>query len=276
MPSDPGTGIEQPGHKPSELTRPAAAKSGEEPGQAAALAEAGYAVEEMEPPSMAAAARTWLDILTSGHPGGMAVHRAVVAAGHEAVRVRAARGGRRSGPGGVHPDVHDPAVAQRAWGQFQEAHPLILAPVFAGIPWQVGKDLTVAGVAEILRGMRMAVAVNALGLPAVALPVGTGASLPQSVQVIGPRYREDLCLDAAAVGDRVGIITPIDPRTGRGWERRSAAPDRRPAVLPPRRPLDDSYREPIPAPSAATSRSRTASWSRSAASRANSSSVSAA
>jgi amidase len=61
--------------------------------------------------------------------------------------------------------------------------------------------------------MRMAIAVNALGLPAVAVPVGLGGGLPQAVQVIGPRYREDLCLDAAAaLEDRVGIITPIDPR----------------------------------------------------------------
>jgi amidase len=43
--------------------------------------------------------------------------------------------------------------------------------------------------------------------------VGIGEGLPQSVQLIGPRYREDLCLDAAAaLEDRVGIITPIDPR----------------------------------------------------------------
>lgn len=59
----------------------------------------------------------------------------------------------------------------------------------------------------------MTVAVNALGLPAVVLPVGIGNGLTQSVQVIGPRYREDLCLDAAeALEDRPGSITPIDPR----------------------------------------------------------------
>jgi len=68
-------------------------------------------------------------------------------------------------------------------------------------------------VAETVRSMRMAIAVNALGLPAVALPVGIADDLPQAVQVIGPRYREDLCLDAAATPEEsLGIITPIDPR----------------------------------------------------------------
>ena len=101
----------------------------------------------------------------------------------------------------------------RDWGEFQETYPLIVAPIYTGISFKVGTDLTAAGVAETHCGRRMTLAVNALGLPAVALPVGIGDGLPQSVQVIGPRYREDLCLDAAAaLEERVGIITPIDPR----------------------------------------------------------------
>jgi amidase len=101
----------------------------------------------------------------------------------------------------------------RAWGEFQETRPLIVAPVYTDIPFEAGADLADGAVAETIRGMRMAIAVNALGLPAVAVPVGTAGGLPQVVQVIGPRYREDLCLDAAAaLEDRLGIITPIDPR----------------------------------------------------------------
>jgi amidase len=101
----------------------------------------------------------------------------------------------------------------RAWGEFQEIHPLIVAPVFTDVPFEAGTDLEDGRVAETIRGMRMAVAVNALGLPAVALPVGVEDDLPQAVQVIGPRYRKDLCLDAAAaLEDRLGILMPIDPR----------------------------------------------------------------
>ncbi len=98
-------------------------------------------------------------------------------------------------------------------GEFQETYPLMVGPIFADVPFEAGTDLAEGRVAETIRGMRMALAVNALGLPAVALPVGIGDGLPQAVQVIGPRYREDLCLDAAAaLEDRLGIITPIDPR----------------------------------------------------------------
>jgi len=59
--------------------------------------------------------------------------------------------------------------------------------------------------------MRLVVSVNLLGLPAAAVPVGVAGGLPQGVQVIGPRYREDLCLEAAqTIEDRLGVLTPID------------------------------------------------------------------
>ena len=100
----------------------------------------------------------------------------------------------------------------RAWGEFQVTHPLILAPIATEPPRVAGTDLDDGQVAEDIRTMRMAMAVNALGLPAVAVPVGVAEGLPQAVQVIGPRYREDLCLDAAGViEERLGIITPIEP-----------------------------------------------------------------
>jgi amidase len=101
----------------------------------------------------------------------------------------------------------------RAWGEFQEHCPLIVATIYADVPFAAGGDLDNGAVARTVCGMRMATAVNALGLPAVAVPVGIADCLPQVVQIIGPRYREDLCLDAAAaIEQALGIITPIDPR----------------------------------------------------------------
>ncbi len=81
-------------------------------------------------------------------------------------------------------------------------------------PFQVGRDLEGSdAVLEILQGLRLVVAMNLLGLPVTVVPVGVEGGLPQSVQIIGGRYREDLCLDAAeAIEERLGVVTPIDPR----------------------------------------------------------------
>jgi len=101
----------------------------------------------------------------------------------------------------------------RAWNEFQETHPLIVAPICSDIPFRAGSDLDEGRVAEEIRSLRMTIAVNALGLPAAAVPVGLADGLPQAVEVIGPRYGEDLCLDAAQpLEERLGIITPIEPR----------------------------------------------------------------
>ncbi len=181
---------------------------------ARALEDAGYAVAEVEPPSIEVAARILLDMLNTPDVRAMwqlgsqmmpADTRRFLSAFYEVA-------------GNPDPVMTMQSFVTRqsllrAWGEFQEQHPLVVAPVCTEVPLEAGADLDEGRVAQTIRSMRMAMAVNALGLPAVALPVGIGEGLPQAVQVIGPRYREDLCLDAAAaLEDRVGIITPIDPR----------------------------------------------------------------
>lgn len=83
----------------------------------------------------------------------------------------------------------------RAWSQYQRDTPLIIAPIYAGEPFRAGEDLDRA--AEIVHNLSATVAVNFLGLPAVAVPVGLVGGLPQAVQVIGPRFGDELCLRAA-------------------------------------------------------------------------------
>jgi amidase len=147
-----------------------------------ALEQAGYAVEGLEPPGIDAAAKAL--VIMYATPGLRAVWQQVMP-----------------------PSL--PAATRLFMSAFFEAAG---APIATDIPRKAGTELAEGQVAENLRIMRMAMAVNALGLPAVALPVGMRDGLPQAVQLIGPRYREDLCLDAAlALEDQVGIITPIDP-----------------------------------------------------------------
>jgi amidase len=185
---------------------------------AAALSDAGYAVDQVEPPSVDLAARTALDMLAAD----LEVAWALMSAYPPDTRRVLAELMDLAG----HPDRVRAVLAYmtrqsllRAWGEFQEEHPLVVGPISTDIPFASGTGYPRAEVPEIVRGLRLTIAVNGLGLPAVAVPVGIGEGLPQAVQVIGRRYREDLCLDAAAVlENRLGIRTPIDPDRVRRFE----------------------------------------------------------
>src|SRR5262249_30186617 len=91
------------------------------------------------------------------------------------------------------------------WNQFFQDCPIILSPVCCERPWLINADHT--RVAEIAQAMRMVVAVNILGLPACALPVGCDEGLPQGVQLIGARFQEALLLNAGqAIEERLPAL----------------------------------------------------------------------
>ena len=106
------------------------------------------------------------------------------------------------------------AIAERSrqirnWMMFLEEYPLILTPTTVRRTPEVNADL--GGderVKELFwNDLRFISSINILGLPAAVVPVGLHEGLPIGVQIIGSRYREDLCLDAAeAIERRVGIL----------------------------------------------------------------------
>jgi amidase len=110
------------------------------------------------------------------------------------------------------------ALAERArlvreWTAYLDRVPLVLAPVSTEPAYALGFDLeSAARTAQVWRECATLMAIPVLGLPAAVVPVGVADGLPIGVQLIGARFREDLCLDAAAaIEARAGVQTPIDP-----------------------------------------------------------------
>lgn len=177
------------------------------------LADAGYELVEAEPPQIGEAVHAWVQAVVADVN--------TIWPGMEPV---AGDGARAFVDACFAQGVFEPVdqAAQLAayvagygiaaeWGRFLDEHPIVLSPVCCERPWIVGDDITRVG--EIAMAMRMVVPVNILGLPAAAVPVGTDDGLPQGVQLIGARFREDLVLDAAqAIEDRTPAATPIEPR----------------------------------------------------------------
>ena len=101
------------------------------------------------------------------------------------------------------------------WGEFFEDHPIVVLPSSGEPP--LPQDLDIAGsegAQRAFRANRFQLAIAMLALPGLAVPLGQVGGLPMGVQLVGPRFREDLLLDAGEVIEaRQGVRTPIDPRS---------------------------------------------------------------
>jgi amidase len=106
------------------------------------------------------------------------------------------------------------AIARRSrvlrnWLAFLESYPVILTPLSVKRTPEVNADL--GGEARVRslfwNDLRFMSSINVLGLPAAVVPIGLAGGNPVGVHLIASRYREDICLDAAAaIEARVGVM----------------------------------------------------------------------
>lgn len=179
------------------------------------LSEAGYQVEEVEPPDMAEVWQLW--DLISRNENLLFAKPAIEKMGDAGIRTSfAAQFGKLPM---LDMETHLRAIARRStmirkWALFMEQYPLVLGPVSAEPPFPQGLDVESQASAErVLDAQGPQFAVPVLGLPALSAPTGSVDGVPIGVQLIGQRFREDLLFDAAEVLEgREPSATPIDPR----------------------------------------------------------------
>ena len=184
-----------------------------------ALREAGWEVTEAEPPFIADAARLWRELVVSDEMEFLLSPQSELVP-HLSADVRRCNEDFAAHTKRLGLAEYGAAVGRRmeirsAWSAFQREFPLILAPAITQHPFTVGRDLAGPDANdEIFQLIRMLLAVNCLGNPAVVLPVGTVTDgMPDGVQVIGPWFGERLALAAARDVERAcGTVTPINPR----------------------------------------------------------------
>ncbi len=98
------------------------------------------------------------------------------------------------------------------WLEFMQARPLVVLPTMGSLAPAHGLDTTLEGQRQVLDQIRVSLIAPVLGLPSLAVPVGRHGRLRPGVQIMAPRFREDLCLEAGeAIEAAEGIVAPIDP-----------------------------------------------------------------
>ncbi len=177
---------------------------------AAALSDAGYAIEAIDVPrldeTLSAYGRM---IMTEFHLVRPMLERLLGDDGRRYIELATAR---VEAPVDLAEYVRLTAVRmslQRDWAELLARIPVVLGPVFTEPPPPV--DFDIAGPEEHARvtiALRLCTATSFVGLPAVAVPTGVSGGLPRGVQVIAAMHREDVCLAAAAaIERRLGTVT---------------------------------------------------------------------
>jgi amidase len=196
---------------PGGFTHPAQAEAVRQAGRH--LAVAGYAVEEMMPPDLDQIIETWHHIGSTDVLGllaplmeehGDADARTSMRLWLELVPPTDMRG--------VLAALGQRDLLLWRWLAFTQRYPLVVMPTMGDLAPPHNLDTTREGVARVLDSARVVLISPVLGVPALAVPVGNHGRLRPGVQILAPRFREDLCIEAGEVIEAAeGVVTPIDP-----------------------------------------------------------------
>jgi amidase len=179
----------------------------------AALTDAGYIVEEAEPPLLREAAITGYSALMGEVAALMGPD--IEAHGSPTLKMIFQEYFAQFPPFDGAAQLQamaDRTRFARAWSVFLAQYPLVLTPFLPHPFFRPNRDAEGAeGVREALGGAYYSFAMNFMGLPAGNMPTRL-ATLPQGpqpigVQIVGRRWREDLIVEAmAAIEARIGTM----------------------------------------------------------------------
>jgi amidase len=178
------------------------------------LEDAGYAVEQAASPSINDAADLWSTLVLNESKFGIISQ--IEQFGGAAIRKTGSLMVGRA------PPIDFPqylaalgsrARILRAWQVFLQQYPLLLMPTCREPAFEMGLDQADhAEMERIFYAAAPLLATAVLGLPCISVPTGLSKRIPVGVQLVGARFREDICLDAAeAIELRAGALTPVDP-----------------------------------------------------------------
>jgi amidase len=174
------------------------------------LADAGYEVQAVETPDISVALKLWADLISTEIATLQEAQMRPISSPDFLVALDGLLGMATM----LDAEAYMKAIALRSrvlreWLMFLERYPVILAPVSVRRTPAVNADVAHKDAAGEILGhdMRFTCALSVLGLPVAVVPAGLLDGHPVGVQLIGSRYREDICLDAAAaIEARVGVM----------------------------------------------------------------------
>jgi amidase len=185
------------------------------------LEAAGYRIEEVEPPHFTEAANLFWALLMAEERAASTEERAASSSGIEKFgddAVKRARASTRAYAGDLDYAGYIRGLARRStilreWQLFFDKYTVLLTPVCFQPPFPIDFDQQGdTEVAKMLDAHHPMLAVSILGLPGLSVPVSCVDNIPIGVQIVGPRFGEELCFEAGEVIEtQYSVKVPIDP-----------------------------------------------------------------